>query len=172
MITLAMSEFDRLSQTRNHFELFGLPVRFALDRQFLHSRYLQLTRATHPDMVGADPEKQIAAIELSARVNDAFATLSDDLKRAEYILQLRGSSLADVRLAPDTLEKIFELREEMETAQTVGDDEGVQSARKMAAGWLSDVTSQIGEKLDAGDDVTQLAQLVSTARYLRKICEA
>ena len=48
---------DDLQNAKNHFELFGLPVRYQLDRQLLSVRYLELTRATHPDFAGADAEK-------------------------------------------------------------------------------------------------------------------
>ena len=70
-----MNERSRLSGARTHFELFTLPARFTLDRQLLESRYLQLTRETHPDLAGTDPAAQLAAMQLSAQVNEAYATL-------------------------------------------------------------------------------------------------
>ena len=102
----------RAVDARNHFELFGLPVQYQLDRLLLSTRYLELTRATHPDFAGSDPEAQLQAMELSARVNEAHAVLDDDLRRAEYLLELRGGRVGDQAPA-DVLERIFEMRESL-----------------------------------------------------------
>jgi molecular chaperone HscB len=38
-----------LDFARNHFELFGLPARYALDAQALDAAYRALQRTVHPD---------------------------------------------------------------------------------------------------------------------------
>jgi molecular chaperone HscB len=42
--------------TRNHFELFGLPQTYALDRAKLDAAYRELQNAVHPDRFAAQPE--------------------------------------------------------------------------------------------------------------------
>src|SRR5690242_19889914 len=119
-----MSELEKLYGARDHFALFSLPVRFTLDRPELERRYLELARLTHPDFAGSDAEAQVQALELSARVNEAYGVLSDDLKRAEYLVTLGGCDVEETKLAPEMLEKVFELREALSLAQSVEDEAG------------------------------------------------
>ena len=162
-----MNERQRLSGASTHFELFTLPVRFALDRQLLESRYLQLTRETHPDIAGKDPASQLAAMQLSARVNEAYATLRDDIKRAQYILSIRGAASGEPGV--ETLERVFELREALSTALNQSDGETAQQLRQEATQWLAETMTKIAAKLDLGEGEASAGELVSTARYVQKI---
>jgi molecular chaperone HscB len=163
-----MSQFERLSAAKNHFELFGLPVQYPLDRQLLHSQYLKLTRETHPDAVGGDEEQQMQAMQLSARINDAFATLDDDFRRAEYLLTLRGQAPGAVKLPPDLLDRIFELREALSFAQSTDDQESADQIRKQAGEWLGELLAQFG----ATDDVARMSELLEAARYVRRVARS
>jgi len=77
--------------SQNHFELFGLPARFAIDTATLEARYHELQREVHPDRFAAasDAERRVS-MQLATRVNEAYQTLKSPLRRAVYILQLRG----------------------------------------------------------------------------------
>lgn len=50
-----MADLSELEKAKDHFELFALPREFAIDPKVLEARYIELTRATHPDFAGADP---------------------------------------------------------------------------------------------------------------------
>ena len=160
-----MNERQVLAGAKTHFELFSLPVRFALDRQILELRYLQLTQATHPDLAG--PDEQVEAMELSARVNEAYATLRDDLKRAEYILCIRSAEREEP--SPATLARVFEMREALSAALDAHDDETAWRLRDQASQWLGETIAQIAAKLDTGAGEQNAGGLVSTARYIQKI---
>ena len=162
-----MNERSRLSNARTHFELFTLPARFTLDRQLLESRYLQLTRETHPDLAGIDPAAQLAAMQLSAQVNEAYATLRDDIKRAQYILRIRGDARSDPN--PLNLERVFELRQAMNEAIEQSDEETARQLRQQASNWLAETMTKIAAKLDCGEGEASAAELISTARYVQKI---
>ena len=57
-------------------------------------------------------------------VNEAYQTLSDDLKRAAYLLQLNGISIdeeTDTKMDPMFLMDQMELRESLEMAETAAD---------------------------------------------------
>jgi molecular chaperone HscB len=61
---------------RNYFELFDLPVGFALDQATLGARYRQLQRELHPDRyAGASAHEQRLAVQYSSLINEAYATL-------------------------------------------------------------------------------------------------
>jgi molecular chaperone HscB len=78
-----------LDFSKNHFELFGLPVDYRVDAAQLADRYRALQRALHPDryVVAGDREKRLS-MQASIRVNEAFQTLKDPLERARYLLSL------------------------------------------------------------------------------------
>ncbi|HWD41874.1 MAG TPA: DnaJ domain-containing protein [Fimbriimonas sp.] len=72
--------------TLNFYEILG--VRSNADEENLRKAYRKLARIHHPD-VSADPR----AHELMARINEAFATLSDPSRRVEYDAMLAGGGL-------------------------------------------------------------------------------
>lgn len=158
------------ASARNHFELFGLPVQYQLDRQLLSTRYLELTRATHPDFAASDPEAQLQAMELSARVNEAHAVLDDNLRRAEYLLELRGGRPGD-KAPPDVLERIFEMREALSHALSTDGEAEAAATRDQAANWLHQVVTEAGSCLDSQNN-QRAQELLSAARYIRKIVMA
>lgn len=79
------------SLSSTHFELFGLPTRFTVDDTQLASAYRTVQAHTHPDRFAADSEAQKrVSLQWATRANDAYRTLKDPLRRAIYLLQLRG----------------------------------------------------------------------------------
>lgn len=110
-----------LDFSKNYFELFGLPMAFAVDRAELAERYRELQRAVHPDRFasGTEQEKRLS-MQGASRINDAFETLKDPLLRAKYMLGLQGVDVE--RASANTSDPMFlmeqmELREELEGAR-------------------------------------------------------
>ncbi|KAG8683142.1 hypothetical protein FRC08_014506 [Ceratobasidium sp. 394] len=76
----------------------------------------------HPDAWSSKPEKEKAtAAEHSSLLNKAYETLKSPLKRAEYLLSLRGVELSETDgLDEDDGEliyKVMDLRESIESAE-------------------------------------------------------
>ena len=64
---------------------------FDVDLNHLSQSYQTLQKAVHPDRFAhASSQEQLLAVQKSAEINDAYQTLKQPLKRAEYILTLRG----------------------------------------------------------------------------------
>ena len=101
---------------QNHFEIFGLPVGFAVNLLALEARYLELQREVHPDRHAAGSEaEQRLAMQWAAQVNTARATLTDPLQRAIYLLQLHGCELEEnPDLPPTFLMEQIALRESLD----------------------------------------------------------
>ncbi len=101
--------------SRNHFELFGLPVRFRFDPAALDRAYHRLQGEVHPDRhAAASDALQRAALQSSARVNEAYRTLKDPVARAQYLLSLHGVDAigeTDTALPLEFLERQLERRE-------------------------------------------------------------
>lgn len=105
---------------QNHFELMGLPVSFELDRTALDEAYRRLQGHLHPDRFAqaGDQERRLA-VQGASLVNEAYATLRDDTRRARYLLTLRGMDFDDERDTasdPEFLMEQMELREALEEA--------------------------------------------------------
>ncbi|PHM63261.1 co-chaperone HscB [Xenorhabdus ishibashii] len=102
----------------DYFTLFGLPARYAIDREQLTTRYQELQRQFHPDRFANQPEREkTLALQQAATINDGYQTLKHPLKRAEYMLSQQGFDLSNEQhTMQDTafLMQQLELREELD----------------------------------------------------------
>ncbi len=102
---------------QNYFSLFGLEVNILQEMTLIKQRYYQLQKQFHPDnFTNSAPQEKALAERVAAYLNDAYQTLKDPLKRAIYLLKLKGVELReeDTQMDPDFLTAQFELREKME----------------------------------------------------------
>ena len=104
---------------RNHFELFSLPVSFDVDIDSLSARYQDLQRSIHPDNFtsATDREKRLSMQQASI-ANEAYQSLKDPLKRAQYLLSLNG---IDVKSESNTVMDIAFLMQQMELREALDD---------------------------------------------------
>ena len=127
----------------DYFSFFGLPRKLNLDTAVLEREFYSLSRKLHPDMyVGSKPQEQEWSLEQSSRLNDAYRTLKDPIRRTEYLLKLEGVELEGQSKAateearksgekkqivpPDLLEEVFELNmqlEELRANKKAGDQD-------------------------------------------------
>ena len=114
---------------KNYFQLFDLPVQFALDAKLLGQRFRQLQQQLHPDRHAADsPHEQRVAVQYSALVNQAYTVLRQPLTRALYLLELQGMTQEEVssqQLAGGFLMEQMELREKLEAIGDMVDPEAI-----------------------------------------------
>jgi molecular chaperone HscB len=72
----------------------------------------------HPDL--QPPELKTRAEAASARINEAYKTLSNPLLRAQYLISLQGVNIAEDETAkvedPELLMTVLEAREDIEAA--------------------------------------------------------
>ena len=114
---------------QNYFQLFNLPVEFALDQGQLSARYRQLQQQLHPDRYAStSAHEQRVAVQYSALVNQAYATLNKPLARALYLLELAGMSQEQIAAEPmdgGFLIEQMELREKLESMHDLVDPDSV-----------------------------------------------
>ncbi|KAJ4371988.1 molecular chaperone [Neocucurbitaria cava] len=115
------------SQPQTHYSFFptsipsGPPPQgpFSLDLSALKKEFLQLQARAHPDLHAQSNKKRAEA--LSSRINEAYKTLQDPLRRAQYLLSLRGIEVAEDETAkvddPELLMEVLEARERIEEAE-------------------------------------------------------
>ena len=78
----------------DHFELFGLPRRFALDIDRLMTAWRDVQGQVHPDRFATAPaaERRVA-MQWATRANDAYRTLRSPLSRAAHLCELAGTPI-------------------------------------------------------------------------------
>jgi len=111
--------------SHNYFELFGLPESYDLDLTELSNRYRTLQNTVHPDKFAnaSDLERRLS-MQQSALINEAYQTLKTPLRRAQYMLLLKGVDLSvDTRTSMDSefLMQQMRLREELEQVRHCSD---------------------------------------------------
>jgi len=102
---------------QNYFELFDLPVSFDVDPDVLAVRYRTLQQHVHPDKyVTSSAQERRLSIQHAAHINDAFEVLRNPLKRAQYLLELKGMAVNEsgAGLDHEFLMEQMELRETLE----------------------------------------------------------
>ena len=174
------------------FRVLGVPASYALDLGAAEARFRDLARQFHPDRFAkADPRARRASLQRSVQLNEAWRTIKDPVRRAEYVLQRagypigadeagtrpqqgdgegvasRGGGPPRVRVAvpPALLGEILELREELGDARATGDDARVQ---EMATGMrgridaaLARVAHALGRNERDGDASAQAWEAVT-----------
>jgi molecular chaperone HscB len=118
-----MASLSSLSSlTDSHFVLFGLNEQFALDADALDHAYRTVQAQVHPDRFAAAGEAQKrVAMQWATRANEAYQTLRDPLKRAKYLLHLRGIDVGaenNTAMEPAFLMQQMEWREAIEDASS------------------------------------------------------
>jgi molecular chaperone HscB len=147
----------------NHFEVFGLDRKLAIDTARLQAQYYELSRRYHPDFQqAASPEDQARALEHSALLNAAYRTLRDPLARIEYLVRLeegretKEGATVKPKAPPDLLEEIFEIQELLQDAKAGGlaadDRERLREERDRLAARRRDEEAQLTGPLSAAWD--------------------
>ena len=113
----------------DHFEVFGLPRRLAINTVELQRKFYELSRRHHPDFhQTAPPEEQARALEASARLNAAYRALRDPILRVEYLVRLeegrdtKEGATVKPKAPPELLEEMFEIQEALAEAKAGGLD--------------------------------------------------
>ena len=103
----------------SHFERLGLPRHFRSDPAELERNYLARSREVHPDHSGNDA----AGMQKSAALNDAYSTLRDPFRRAEYLLTIEGgpSAAHSRHMSAEFLEEMLDLRMRIEEVKQLRD---------------------------------------------------
>jgi len=104
--------------TSNFFELFDLPVSYDVDLKKIQQHYMDLQMQVHPDKFanGTDQEKRLS-MQQTSWLNEAQATLKDEVLRATYLLKLKGLDINlenETTVDMDFLMQQLEMRERLE----------------------------------------------------------
>uniref|UniRef100_A0A7C8Z7K9 J domain-containing protein n=1 Tax=Opuntia streptacantha TaxID=393608 RepID=A0A7C8Z7K9_OPUST len=108
-----------LDPSIDYFQIFGLERKYDIEESSLEGKYKDWQKKLHPDLVHSKSEREREyAAEQSARVIDAYRTLSNRLARAIYLMKLQGVHVDEEQTVsdPDLLAEVMEIRESVEEA--------------------------------------------------------
>lgn len=159
---------------QNHFELFHLPQRFAVDMKALESAYREVQNQVHPDKftTGTDSEKRVA-LQWAARANEAYQVLRNPFKRAAYLCELHGVDLqieSNTAMPREFLLQQMEWREALDDARAASDAEGLERLDRELQEARKAEIARIAALLNA-DDYTGAGRLVRQLMFLDKLDE-
>ena len=164
-----MAEFDI---TRDHFALFDFAPGFELDTAALDQRYREVQARVHPDKhAHLTTAEQRVAMQWATHANEAYQTLKSPLKRAQYLLHLRG---VDPQIERNTampmefLVQQLECREVVSEARNEQDMSSLEDLQREMRHEIKTEYATVGRELDA-DDNEAAAQTVRRLLFKQKL---
>lgn len=156
----------------DHFARLGLSASFDLDLDRLEKQYLGFQRLIHPDrFVGKSAKERMIAESQAVSLNQAHEILKDPLRRAAYLLEIKGKAASvskDQTVSdPKLLMEAMEAREKLAEAQSV---EAVEALQVEAGAQAIHLLSEISMAF-AGNDLDAANRLTTRLKYLRKYLE-
>ncbi len=154
----------------DHFARFGVEVTFDLDVAALDRLYFDLQRQLHPDRFATkSPKERALSQQQATALNDGYETLKDPLKRADYIVHLKGVNVLPegCNLVQDQsiLIEAMEMRERLASANTMAD---VGALSRETKAEIDDVVTGLSLAFQ-GDDIEGACQLTTRLKYLHKM---
>ena len=156
----------------DHFFRLGLERSFDLDVEGLDQHYFDMQRHLHPDRFAtrSAQEKSLSQQQATA-INDAYETLKEPLKRADYLVHLLG-----IDVLPEGCNLINDqalLMETMEMREALAEAETSEQVSVLSARAQADIKQCIEQlsKLFRDDDIEGACKLTTRLKYLKKLAE-
>lgn len=161
----------------NYFSLFCAPPSFNINNSSLRHQFIKLQRLLHPDNYSsADERLQELSAKWSALLNQAYETLKDPQKRANYLYQVmtgkdvdgEDSTLDSKGTTPEIaslLAEVMEIRLDLEDA---ADLQQVQAIVEENRKFIDQIYGDLGQAFN-NKDVTKIRTLLIMLRYRRSI---
>jgi molecular chaperone HscB len=159
-----------------YFRFFDLPDHLNIDLADLEKRYYALSRQWHPDRFARKSEAERNEAEQNgALLNDAYRTLKDPIRRAEYVLSQNGLAAAQQSAPPDLLEEVFELNMALEEIRD--GDSSVRPQLEAAQQKFIEMQAEVDrslqvefEKHDGGpESLGRIRAILNRRNYIRNL---
>ena len=164
-----------LDFSKNHYELFAMPMTFAIDAERLDQAYRGMQAEIHPDKFAhAGEAEQRLSMQWSTRVNEAYQTLRKPFDRARYLLQLQGVDAMDAKntsMPADFLLQQMEWREALMGAVENRDMTALQGLEKELQLQAKGLQSQLGRLLDEQNNLIEAGNVLRKVRFMDKLLQ-
>lgn len=154
----------------DHFELFGLPPRFAIDLDALERAYKEVQAHVHPDRfaAGTAAERRVA-MQWATRANEAYTTLRSPRKRAAYLVERAGVPIdaeSNTAMPPAFLMQQMEWREALDEAHD--DPQALAGLRSTMDEERGELLAALEHALDEAGDYVGAAALVRQLMFIER----
>ena len=160
---------------QNFFELFGLNARYRIDGAQLEQHYRTLQSQVHPDKFShlSEAERRVS-MQWATRVNEAYQTLNNPVRRARYLLSLNGVDTQEetnTAMPAAFLVEQMEWREAIEEAQQARDENVLTGLETRLQHEIRELEQQLAVKLDDEQQYPAAAEAVRKLKFLEKLGE-
>jgi molecular chaperone HscB len=159
----------------NFFELFDVPVAFAIDASRIDRAYRELQTQVHPDRHAASGKaEQLLAARWAMLANEAYHTLKDTVGRACHLLQLQGIEALDPANAPMPAAFLIEQMEWLERiddARALRNPAALDGLGKELTGATEALERELAHLLDSARDFAKATETVGKLRFLARLRE-
>ncbi len=168
-----MTFFDRQTFNQDHFAIFGLPRRQALDAEALERMYQDLQTRLHPDKHAhlGESERRLS-MQWASRVNEGYQILKSPLSRARYLLELAGAGVdveRNTAMSAEFLMDQMARREAVAEAREAGDIDLLDDLARQARQNMAEPYRQLMTSLDEQQDYQRAAELVRQLLFQEKL---
>ncbi|STQ89586.1 Fe-S protein assembly co-chaperone HscB [Iodobacter fluviatilis] len=159
--------------TQNHFALFDLPARFALDQRSIDSNYRSLLATYHPDRFASENDAvRRMSLQIATQVNEAYQTLKSPIARGRYLLKLAGVDTeeeSNTAMPIDFLMNQMEWREAIIDAKATQNIESLENIGRELAAETSALEQHLASLLDETHDLSAASVAVRKLRFMEKL---
>ncbi|SAI62831.1 co-chaperone HscB [Bordetella trematum] len=157
----------------NHFSLFGLPARFALEDAALEAAWRDVAARVHPDRFAtASAVERRVAMQWAARANEAYRVLRDPMQRARYLCEQAG---VDLQTESNTSMDGAFLMQQMEWRELLDDARQDAQARERLDAELQAARQAMRQQLvgliDERQDHVAAARKVREWMFIEKLAQ-
>ena len=153
----------------DYFQRLDFERAYDVDTAELDKNYFRYQRLLHPDRFATRTAKERAlSLQHATDINDAYKTLGDPLRRAEYLLSLHGVTVnagAETIEDPELLTESIERREALAEADSANEvDEILEQAMVDSDACRARLSIAFAE-----NNIREAAQLAVRFKYLLKL---
>jgi molecular chaperone HscB len=161
--------------TKNHFDLFHLPISFQMDSAALDVAYRDVQREVHPDKftTASDAEKRLAA-QWATRANEAYQTLKSPLNRGRYFLKIHGIETeeeSNTAMPREFLIQQMEWREAVVEARALKDETKLDELAAQKNTDEKKLFAQLSSELNQPSTFADARLTVRKLRFIEKLGE-
>ena len=151
----------------DYFEALGLARRLQLDEAELQKAFYARSREWHPDRFAQkSAAEQQLALDTTALINDAYRTLRNPVKRAQYVLGPVEPGKNEV--PPELLEEVFELNMALEESDRPQLEAARTRFETMLAKGNEELTKAFAE-FDSTGATESLRAVLNKRRYIENL---
>lgn len=143
-----------------------------LDVRALDQAFREVSRRVHPDRFPqASPVERRLAVEHTTRVNEAYRTLKDPLRRAEYLMKLEGVDVTADEHRTDDKSLLMEMLELQEQVEDLG-REALEGLRGVLKTREESVLGRVARWFDEHEGTREACvNALNELKYLRRLSE-